>query len=183
MQAEAIETYLRSKDQNRPDLMKLAFAQTAILEMAVNTAAISFPPISNGLDAITKVLVADFGNANENVYTFCLTRPPKGNNVQFSCDWLVGMSLKESGAVRVGCGRYDWFFQTVVPGLVERLKITIDAMEVLPAENLVPVMGWLSKLPYPWCLADEAIRAMPTLAELAPVRNYLERSGVPETTA
>ena len=56
-------------------------------------------------------------------------------------------------------------------------------IEVLPAENLSPVMGWLSKLPYPWCLADEAIRAMPTLAELAPVRNYLERSGVPETTA
>jgi hypothetical protein len=178
-----IRTYLRAKDENRPHLMKLAFAETAILEMTVETGAISFPPVTEGIDAIAKVLVRDFGQAYENIYTFCLTNPPSGNDGSFRCRWMVGMSEKASGAVRVGCGYYDWSFQIAEPHLVERLRITIKMMKVLPPENLGPVMGWLFKMPYPWCLASEAIKAMPDLAALDEVRTFIDKPAADDSSA
>ncbi len=174
-QSEAIQTYLRAKDENRPYLMKRAFSEAATLEMVVNSGTISFPSFSNGVDAITQVLVRDFGKAFENVCTFCLAHAPEGNDTRFSCNWLVGLSEKATGAVRVGCGRYDWFFEVREPFLVERLKITIDIMETLSPDTLHPVMDWLSKLPYPWCSAAEVINGIPNLVGLKPIFNYIDQ--------
>jgi hypothetical protein len=176
--SQAIHAYIRAKDENRPHLMKRAFAETANLEIIVETGVISFPPLSRGLDAITQVLVRDFGQRFENVYTFCLAHPPKSDDGRFSCHWLVGMSEKKSGAVRVGCGRYDWLFETNDPCLVERLKITVNDMQVLSPDCLRPVMDWLSNLPYPWCPADEAINGIPDLAGLKPIFNFIDRNRI-----
>ncbi|NTV56490.1 MAG: hypothetical protein HGA74_04315, partial [Deltaproteobacteria bacterium] len=52
--AESIFAYLRAKDQNRPHLMRWAFTDTATLNMIVKTEAISFPPLSNGIESITE---------------------------------------------------------------------------------------------------------------------------------
>jgi hypothetical protein len=156
--AHLVATYIRAKDSNRPHLMKAAFAQDAALEMIVNAGTISFPPRSAGLDAITDVLVSRFGQTFENVHTFCLCTPPEGSASSFSCPWLVGMSEKAGGAVRLGSGRYDWTFRS---GRVQHLTITIDQMEVLPPSDLEHVMGWLGSLPYPWCPADVAERSIP----------------------
>jgi len=71
------------------------------------------------------------------------------------------MSEKAGGAVRLGSGRYDWIFGPGEPRLVERLKITIEHMELLPASHLPIVINWLSRLPYPWCPAEAAIEAAP----------------------
>ena len=79
--SEAIQTYLRAKDENRPHLMKRVFAETAELEMTVETDAISFPPLTVGVDEITRVLVRDFDQINENVYTFCLTNPRRAASI------------------------------------------------------------------------------------------------------
>jgi hypothetical protein len=106
---EAVETYIRAKDQNRPYLMERAFAEIATLEMVVNTGTISFPPISNGLGSISDVLVRRFAQTYENVHTFCLAPPPHDDRNRYSCDWLVGMSEKEVGpcvlvvAAMTGC--------------------------------------------------------------------------------
>jgi hypothetical protein len=148
-QSEAIQNYIHAKDTGRPHLMKSAFAETADLEVVVETGTISFPPLSKGRDAITAVLVRDFGQSFENIYTFCLARPPRDEDNSFSCSWLVGFSDKGSGAVRLGCGNYDWLFQTNDPSLVEKLKITVRFMLVLSPDSLYPLMHWLSKLPYP----------------------------------
>jgi hypothetical protein len=162
--ADLVATYIHAKDSNRPHLMKAAFAQNATLEMIVNAGAISFPPRSAGLDAITDVLVSRFGQTFENVYTFCLCAPPEGSASTFSCAWLVGMSEKAGGAVRLGSGRYDWTFSS---GRVQHLKIAIDQMDVLPPSDLERVMGWLGSLPYPWCPADVAERSMPATYKAA----------------
>jgi len=159
--SELIATYVRAKDSNRAHLMSAAFAPNATLEMVVNAATISFPPHASGLDAITDVLVRRFGGTFENVYTFCLCPPPSSGESAFSCTWLVGMSEKAGGAVRLGSGRYDWIFGPGEPRLVERLKITIEHMELLPASHLPIVINWLSRLPYPWCPAEAAIEAAP----------------------
>ena len=87
--------------------MRWAFAKAATLEMIVKTEAIAFPPSVKGLDSITDILVRRFAREFENVYSFCLAPPAARDERQFSCDWLVGMSAKEDGSVRVGCGRYD----------------------------------------------------------------------------
>src|SRR5260370_41926684 len=110
-----VGAYIRAKDENRPYLMERAFAENAILEMVVNSGTISFPPISNGLRSISDVLVRRFAQTFENVHTFCLAPPPRDDAVGFSCDWLVGMSEKDSRSVRVGFGQFDWVLPPQAP--------------------------------------------------------------------
>ena len=173
---EAVEIYIRAKDENRPYLMERAFAENATLEMVVNSGTISFPPISNGLQAISDVLVRRFAQAYENVHTFCLAAPPRNDAVNFSCDWLVGMSEKDSRRVRLGCGRYDWLFQSQGRRLVERLTITIQLMESIAPSHLASVTNWLSRLPYPWCTAQAALESIPSLEEPHLIRQNLARA-------
>jgi hypothetical protein len=172
--ADAVATYIRAKDENRPHRLSGAFVHDAALEMVVKTAAISFPARSVGLDAIADVLVRKFGQTYENVYTVCLGSPPAGFEAAFECDWLVGMSEKAGGAVRVGCGRYDWRFRSTSPALAERLTITIERMEMLPASALATVMEWLVGLPYPWCPRAAARDGMPALPPLAGIQAFLD---------
>ena len=171
--ADAIETYMRAKDGNRPFLMQRAFAENAALEMVVKTDAISFPSSAKGVAALADVLVRRFSLDYENVYTFCLNEPPATPCRSFACHWLVGMSAKLGGAIRVGCGRYDWHFGA--DGRVERLVISVDVMKMLRPQKLSATMTWLSALPYPWCRADEAMTLMPASDGLAEIKAYLEQ--------
>jgi hypothetical protein len=171
--SDAVSTYILAKDGNRPFLMKRAFADDAELEMVVRTDAISFPGSAKGLSAIEDILIRRFGIDYENVYTFCLSRPSRADRHHFACHWLVGMSARNGGQVRVGCGRYDWHFASDDSCLVEKLVITIDVMKVFPAIELAVTMNWLSRLPYPWCGADEVVRDMPRAGEFAVIEAYL----------
>ena len=171
--AESIQAYLRAKDQNRPYLMRQAFSETATLRMIVKTGAITFPPLSKGIQAITEVLVRRFGQSYENVLTFCIGYPPKDDARSLSCKWMVGMSEKESGAVRVGCGRYDWLFESGEPFLTRELTITIEFMQILPAETLEAIMDWLFGLPYPWCPVQTAVASAPKVGGLDVILDYL----------
>lgn len=173
--ADSIETYLRAKDGNRPHLMASAFTGDALLEMVVKTGTIAFPPITRGLGPITEVLVSRFGQMFENVYTFCLALPPRAGEVEYSCNWLVGMTEKESGKVRVGCGYYEWSFLPGSPQLADRLKITVEMMLLLPPQRLSEVIGWLSPLPYPWCPGQLAISTAPRFDDLRPVVEFLKK--------
>jgi hypothetical protein len=168
---EAVETYIRAKDENRPYLMGHAFAQDVALEMIVKSGTISFPPISSGLESVSDILVRRFGLSYENVHTFCLAPPPRKNEDTFSCNWLVGMSEKESRAVQVGCGRYDWSFQPQAPYLVAKLTITIEQMQSLAPMQLSSIMLWLADLPYPWCTPEDVVKHMPALDELQSIRH------------
>jgi hypothetical protein len=174
--SDAIRTYIWAKDGNRPFLLRRAFSVEVDLEMVNKTDAISFPSSAAGLDAIADILVRRFSHDFENVYTFCLSSPAEPECSQFSCDWLVGMSSKGSGDIRVGCGRYDWLFQTGEQCLVERLKITIERMKILSPDCLNAIMGWLADLSYPWCPAQVATKSMPRLQGLAEIGDYINRS-------
>jgi len=173
---EILFTYFRAKEGNRPHLMAHVFSESMTLETVVRTEAISFPSVSTGLATITDVLVRKFAQTYENVYSFYLGRPQPGTHAEkFSCDWLVGMSAKEGGSVRVGCGRYDWRFLSRQPCLADRLVITIEAMEVLSPESLDPVLGWLTGLPYLWCSAEAALETAPDIGGLAPIFGHVAR--------
>lgn len=179
---EAVSTYFYAKDGNRPFLMRRAFAKDVQLEMIVKTEAISFPGSARGLAAIEEILGRRFANDFENVYTFCLARPTDANRRHFPCHWLVAMSAKDNGVIRVGSGRYDWYFSPDDQGLVERLTITIDLMQIFPTEELDRIMNWITSLPYPWCGPEEAVKNMPVIDDLAPIARYLKevRSIPPE---
>jgi hypothetical protein len=175
--AEAIERYILAKDRNHPHLARGVFASDAVLDMDVRSGSISFPPRVEGDSAILEVLVARFAQAFENVHTFCIAARPSGDPRAFSCPWVVGMSEKSSGGVRIGSGRYDWRFAAGTPA-VERLRITIERMELLAPEALDPVMAWLGALPYPWCPAGTLRRGAPELPAVASVIAGLQ-AGVP----
>jgi len=173
--SQAVSTYFHAKDGNRPFLMRSAFAAHVELEMVVNTEAISFPGRAKGIDAIEEILCRRFANDFENVYTFCLARPAEANRRHFPCHWLVAMSGKSNGPIRVGSGRYDWYFTPDARCLVERLIITIDVMQILQEDALDRVMGWITRLPYPWCSPAEALETMPRIDGLAPIEQYLRQ--------
>ena len=173
-----IRTYVCAKDENRPHLMPRAFAVDATLHMTVKSEAISFPARSEDVAAIADVLVRRFGQTYDNVYTFCLTNsPPAPGTTRYECDWLVGMSNKVDGNVRVGCGSYVWAFTLQEQGwCVQTLDIVIDAMEVLPPDTTQAVFDdWLGQLAYPWNTALQTCAQMPALPKLEPVRAYLHR--------
>ena len=173
-----IRTYLGAKDDNRPHLIAHSFAPDASLSMSVKSDAITFPAQTEGQAAIADVLVRRFGQTYENVYTFCLDTPPSDDAAErYVCDWLVGMTDKATGSVRVGCGSYVWTFTGSGQALrVKGLEITIEAMEVLAAEHAEAVLDdWLGHLPYPWCGASAALEAAPALPALAPVLDYLKK--------
>lgn len=170
---QAIRQYFHAKDENRPRLMAQAFTENATLHMHLRTGSISFPAVSSGRSAITDVLVRNFGKTYENVYTFALERPPVARTAEFSCDWLVVMTEKESGNLRVGCGRYDWWFDAEGSGLATRLDITIDSMQTLPPDQATAVFGWMDTLGYPWTSAAAVTVAPPPVDELAPVLTRL----------
>jgi hypothetical protein len=153
--------------------MRRAFAPDATLKMIVKTGAISFPPLSKGIDSITEVLVRRFAQSYENVLTFCLEDPPPADAESFSCNWMVGMSERESGAVRVGYGLYDWLFEAPKFFPARELTITIEFMQILPEENLEPIMNWLSGLPYPWCPAQTAVARAPEVEGLKLILDYI----------
>jgi hypothetical protein len=173
--SDAVATYILAKDGNRPFLMSRAFADNAELEMVVKTDAISFPGAAQGVKAIADILVHRFGIDCENVYTFCLSRPSDTEQHRFACHWLVGMSARSDGQVRVGCGRYDWTFGP--GGKVEKLVIVIEAMTTFPATELAATMNWLSGLPYPWCTPGEVVKGMPKTEGFAAIEAYIREAG------
>jgi hypothetical protein len=172
---DAISTYILAKDSNRPQLMKHVFAGDCELEMAVKTDAISFPSSAKGLESISQVLITNFGDQYENVRTFCLSRPNSDYLPHFRCDWLLGMSARQGGAVRVGCGHYSWYFGSDDDGRVKKLVIDIEVMCVIPVEESEPIMQWLAALPYPWCSDIQACESIPAMDALRPIERFLRR--------
>ena len=174
--ADAVRTYILAKDGNRPFLMRHAFAEDAELEMVVKTDAISFPSFAKGLSEIGDILVRRFGVDYENIYTICLSQPSEVNRRHFPCYWLVGMSARSDGQIRIGCGRYDWYFEAAAECRVEKLVIAIDVMKIFPASDLAASMNWLTSLPYPWCAPEEAVKAVPAIEGFAEIEAYLRNA-------
>ncbi len=153
-----IRNYIRAKDDNKPLLMEQVFTESATLEMEVKTDNISFPPDTVSLKAITDVLVKNFSQTYENVYTFCLS-DSFNNNVNsipntVSCDWLVCMTERDGGNVRVGSGRYDWRFNEQ-GNKANHLIITIEKMLILVPAHTEKIFEWVKKLPYPFCDSEK----------------------------
>ncbi|MFT6303498.1 MAG: hypothetical protein ACI9XK_004508 [Granulosicoccus sp.] len=172
--ADAIHNYILAKDSNRPFLLDDAFTENATLKMIVRTDSIAFPASSVGRDAIAEVFVRQFNQKYENIHTICVGVRPEINVEKFSCSWVVVMSEKETGLLRVGCGRYDWEF-CLSTNLVQALAITIDYMGTETLPSLKPAMLWMSGLPYPWCDVSVVAKEPPKIPAVMRVVEQLHR--------
>ena len=155
---KAISTYIRAKDGNKPHLMKGFFKDSASLLMEVKTDKIAFPSETNELDSITNVLVKDFNQKYENIYTFCINDSVIADEKQASCKWAVVMTDKEKGNIRIGYGDYKWVFDN---NLTSQLTITIEEMIVLEENYSEEIFHWVDKKTYPWCDCDDFLKQAP----------------------
>jgi hypothetical protein len=170
-----LRDYLHAKDENRPHLLERVFTGDAVLEILNRTSTITFPAVTSGREAIADVLVRDFGQTYENVYSFYLQRP-SGHASSFECEWIVAMTEKASRNLRIGCGRYAWEFESTAPNRARRLVITIAEMQVLPASVAREALTALSALGYPWSSPDEVRAAASSHAILIPIVQRLAPS-------
>ena len=166
--------YFHAKDENRPHLLENVFASNAELVIRNRSENIAFPAFTQGRAAIAKVLVQSFALSYENVYSFYLGRPTPGVR-EFICPWLVGMSERSSGHIRVGCGTYEWSFEQHAPHMAIRLVVTIEAMQVLPIAESAGVFEWLGALNYPWSSPEAALEGIPANDFLSPIAQILNR--------
>lgn len=166
--------YFHAKDENRPHLLEDVFASNAELVIRNRSANIAFPAFTQGRPAIAEVLVRTFSLSYENVYSFYLSRPTPGVQ-EFTCPWLVGMSERSCGDVRVGCGIYDWAFEPHAPHMASRLAVTIEAMQVLPRTEFERTFAWLQTLNYPWSSPKAALSGIPGNEFLSPIARFLSR--------
>jgi len=166
--------YFHAKDENRPHLLEDVFSPNAELVIRNQSANIAFPPLTKGRPAIADVLVRSFALSYENVYSFYLGRPLPGLR-EFTCPWLVGMSERSSGEVRVGCGMYEWAFEPHAPHMARRLVVIIEAMQVLPVTESGRVFAWLRALNYPWSSPEAALNGFPENEHLSPIAQFLSR--------
>jgi hypothetical protein len=155
-----VSQYIKAKDNNKPHLMKSVFSRHARLEMIVQTGNISFPAKVTGVDKITQTLVCEFNTTYENIYTLCLTDTLQQIQNQLNCRWIVCMTEKTSGSLRLGYGDYQWSFENA-SGLANHLVITIEHMIILPQALQPEVLACFESLPYPWALSSELQAAMP----------------------
>jgi len=131
------------------------------------------------VDAIADTLVRDFGRQYDNVYTFYVTgRRPLADTATFACPWLVGMTEKATGSVRVGCGRYEWTIDAQ-RACVTALTITITHMSVLPAACAEPMFAWLTSLGYPWTPPQAIFAHAPADEAFGPVLDALRAACEP----
>lgn len=173
--AKILETYFRAKDGNRPHLLDKVFTPDVRLEIINASAAISFPALTQGIEAVSEVLVRQFGRTYENAYSFYLSKPSEEVS-QFKCAWLVGMTDKQSRDVRVGCGTYEWSLVHEPVPRANGLLISIDVMQVLAPAVQAQVMEWLGQLPYPWASVDAVLDSAPALNGLSPVLSALRQA-------
>lgn len=174
--AHCIESYILAKDGNRPELLAQAFEPEAIVTLDVQTDQISFPGRLSGRKQISRELVEQFNRDYENVSTFCLATPPPSFLV-FCCPWLVVMTDRHEGRLRLGWGLYDWRRESVSSALSE-LTITIRDVVIGSPESATPVLGWASALDYPWCPAGRLWDNAPSLSAMTAWRTQIDQAVV-----
>ncbi|MCX4028450.1 hypothetical protein H0A36_15575 [Endozoicomonas sp. SM1973] len=170
-----IRTYILAKDNNKPELMKSAFSDDAILEIKNKTANINFPATTVGLTGITDTLVTNFNQSFENVYTYCLLDSVQATQSSLSCQWLVLMTEKVNQNIRIGCGLYDWENNNQSKCLANKLTITIEQMVLLPAVDLPAITKWQSSLDYPFTESTNIINKMPVIESLNVIKAYIHQ--------
>lgn len=146
-----LEKYVEAKDNNRPQRIHEAFAPDAVLTFSIATDTISFPPKSEGADAIATTLVSEFATKFDRCRTYYVGDSTVQENL-LVVPWLVLMREMATSTLRAGKGFYKWGFVEVGEGdvHVSSLHIHIERMDSLPDPDGAALAAMQAPLPYPW---------------------------------
>lgn len=165
-----ITNYIRAKDENRPWYLTKVFSSDALLDMQVDSDLINFPSHVTGREAIADTLVKKFAQNYGNVFTYVFDDTVVTEDKKLSCMWLVVMTDKVDGSLRVGYGKYIWHFQhNVVDLFASKLCIELISMNQFPQSMIDQIYRCIDELPYPWIKRDdlqELVDYLPILANL-----------------
>jgi hypothetical protein len=168
---ELLERYVEAKDRTRPELMPDIYRPDAVLTYSIATDEISFPARVQGVEAITRTLVSEFGERFAACRTYYLCHaPPVGNEDLVCLQWLVAMRERQSAQLRLGKGWYRWQFERrALGGMAARtMHIHIERMAAVPDRDGRLLAGIQRDLPYPWLRAAVLRRTMDELAASDP---------------
>ena len=151
--ARLLERYVAAKDGNRPQLMAQIYAHDAVLTYSIATDSISFPARTEGLEAITRTLVVEFGQRFTRCRTYYVVDQPPVSDASIPfIRWLVLMREGTRRCARVGKGFYSWTFDRsgLGPLCVTAMHIHIERMDLVPDTDGDILALLQSPLPYPW---------------------------------
>jgi hypothetical protein len=138
-----LHDYLHGKDQSRPHLLARAFAPDAVFvsRFEFDTDFSDDTP-REGLGTIIETF-RQLGAACENIYTVCASDSVRESPEGWRCKWLVTMTQRDDGRVRVAWGDYLW--QLGGWGTrAKRLEVTMEEMQVLPADRADGFCDWMA---------------------------------------
>ena len=173
-QHHVLTKYLEAKDQQRPFLFGEVFTSEAMFQsrFAFETDFNDERPV-HGLDAIAGVFQR-MGSRVENIFTVYTPSSVRWDAGALSIDWLVGMSERESGKLRLAWGDYAWRFNPAGTRATE-LVVLMRQMIELPASAGSSINHWLAELPAPWCEAEQILESMPSFAGSEDLRAFFSR--------
>ena len=171
---QIIRHYIAGKDGNRPALFDQCFSEQAALQMESNTDAVSFPAKMLGREAIALNIASEFARTYENIFTFCIGAKPADHLLEFSCPWVVAMTVKDDHTGRLGWGQYQWHFDPDSEGLCCALTICIQEMLVVQPKDASQLVRATSALPYPWVQTTDLLTLTNLeIAQAEPLQQWL----------
>ena len=182
--AVPLATYVDAKDNDRPALISDIFAPDAALTFSLATPNIAFPSRSEGVDAIARTLVSDFGKQYARCRTYYLSDALELSGDAVDVPWLVLMREPAAGALRVGHGAYRWVFgghdasgsgASSGAGLrVTHLHIHIARMDVVSDPDGALLETLQTDLDYPWLASSDLRARFAGLARTVPSLAFAE---------
>ena len=156
-----VRAYLEAKDYQRPHRFAEAFTDDARFRttFAFDTDWNSSDAV-HGLPAITETF-RRLGAGFENLVTFCLPESLRWEDDALHMRWVVFMTGRKSGQIRVAWGDYQWRF-TAINRRATSLDVHMHAMRELPSNPRL--LDWAMALPHVWCTGAVARRCLPHAA-------------------
>ncbi len=170
--------YLQAKDGNQPQLIREIFLPDAVVTFSIATDGISFPERTEGVEAITHMLVTDFRKKYSRCRTYYVCDALELQNNSVEClPWLVLMQEVATGNMRIGNGTYDWHFKQQADGQLRvcALHISIEKMDVIVNADGTLLGTMQSALPYPWLPPATLHAEFKMLASLEPELEFVDR--------
>ncbi|MGO4329893.1 hypothetical protein AB4Z48_13710 [Cupriavidus sp. 2TAF22] len=175
-----LETYVRAKDNNRPELIHEAFAQDATLTISINTDTIAFPAKTEGAQGIAATLVTEFAKTFDACRTYYVADELALVGDSIVVPWLVAMRETAANVLRLGKGYYRWgFAQADGPARIASLHIHIERMDSVADPMAATLAALQAGLTYPWLPADELKTEINRLVAAKPSLAFLQAFAEP----
>jgi len=107
----------------------------------------------------------------DNITTLCTLDSVVTDGDTLRNKWIVAMTNRDSGCIRVAWGDYVWTMDPEAER-ARSLIVNMRHMAEMGPEHAEVVLVWLRALPAPWCDGQALVVDMPALLGLVNLREY-----------